>query len=72
MRHSPSIIPADRLGRDIYLVLEFRSGAAWRETDESGTDFATLIDYLLSGQYEHPLHVVAFATKSAHSSQVPP
>ena len=30
---SPSIIPNDRLDRDIYLVLEdFRSGSAWRET----------------------------------------
>ena len=61
MRHSTSVTPADRLNREIYLVLEnFRSGAAWRETDETATDFPTLIDYLLSGQYEHPLHVVAF------------
>ena len=61
MRHSPSIIPTDRLDRDIYLVLEdFRSGAAWRETDENATDFPTLIDYLLTGQYDNPLRVVAF------------
>jgi hypothetical protein len=61
MRQSPSIIPTDRLDRGIYLVLEdFRSGAAWRETDETAADFPTLIDYLLTGQYEHPLRVVAF------------
>jgi hypothetical protein len=49
------------IGSDIYLVLEnFRSGAAWRETDETDTDFPTLINYLLSDQYEHPLRVVAF------------
>jgi hypothetical protein len=61
MRQSPSIVPADRLDRDIYLVLEdFRNGAAWRETDESGTDFRTLINDLLSGQYDQPLRVVAF------------
>ena len=61
MRHSPSIIPTDRLDRDMYLVLEdFCSGAAWRETDETATDFPTLIDYLLTGQYDQPLRVVAF------------
>src|SRR5689334_179781 len=59
---SPSIIPrADRLDRDIYLVLEeFRSGAAWRETDEADVDFDTIILDLLTGQYEQPLRVVAF------------
>jgi hypothetical protein len=61
MRPSPSIIPSDRLDRDIYLVLEeFSSGAAWRETDEDGTDYATIIDDLLTGQYDTPLRVVAF------------
>jgi hypothetical protein len=33
-RSSPSIVPADRLDRDIYLVLEdfgARAGCAWRE-----------------------------------------
>ena len=58
---SPSIIPNDRLDRDIYLVLEdFRAGAAWRETDEDGTDASTVVADLLTGQYEQPLRVVAF------------
>src|SRR6476620_6500943 len=61
MRHSPSISPADRLDRDMYLVLEdFSSGAAWRETDEDRTDYRILISDLLTGQYDHPLRVVAF------------
>jgi hypothetical protein len=61
MRQSPSIIPADRLDRDIYLVLEdFSSGSAWRETDEDRTDYRTLISDLLTGQYDLPLRVVAF------------
>ncbi|SHH05275.1 hypothetical protein [Bradyrhizobium erythrophlei] len=56
----PSIIPNDRLDKDFYLVLEdFRSGAAFRETDE-GIDYSTLITDLLTGQYEQPLRVVAF------------
>ena len=61
MRHSPSISPADRLDRDMHLVLEdFSSGAAWRETDEDRTDYPTLISDLLTGQHDHPLRVVAF------------
>ena len=61
MRQSPSIIPTDRLDRDIYLVLEeFSSGAAWRETDEGETDISAVIEDLLTGQYEQPLRVVAF------------
>ena len=54
MRHSPSISPADRLDRDMYLVLEdFSNGAAWRETDEDRTDYRALISDLLTGQYDH-------------------
>lgn len=61
MSQFPSIVPAHRLDRDIYLVLEdFRNGAAWRETDEDGCDFRTVIEDLLSGQCDHPLRVVAF------------
>jgi hypothetical protein len=57
---SPSIIPSDRLDRDFYIVLEdFKSGAAFRETDE-GIDFHTLIDDLLRGEYDQVLRVVAF------------
>jgi hypothetical protein len=57
----PSIVPrADRLDRDIYLVLEdFRDGAAWRETDESDVDYDTLIADLLTGQFKAPLRVLA-------------
>jgi len=58
---SPSIIPrADRLDRDIYLVLEdFTDGPDWRETDESDVDQNTLIADLLTSQYEAPLRVLA-------------
>jgi hypothetical protein len=61
MRTAPSIVPTDRLDRPIYLVLEeFRSGPAWRETDEGETDYGTVIGDLLAGQYDQPLRVVAF------------
>jgi hypothetical protein len=57
---SPSIIPNDRLDKDFYFVLEdYRSGAAFRETDER-IDYPTLISDLITGQYDQVLRVVAF------------
>ncbi|MGY4502085.1 hypothetical protein ACVWYH_006042 [Bradyrhizobium sp. GM24.11] len=63
MRFSPSIVPADRLDRDVYLVLEdfgVRAGCAWRETDEQDADRETVIRDLISGQYAYPVRIVAF------------
>ncbi|QHP70007.1 hypothetical protein EI171_23550 [Bradyrhizobium sp. LCT2] len=63
MRTSPPIVPADRLDRDIYLVLEdfgVRAGCAWRETDETDTDLETVLRDLLSGQYAYPVRIVCF------------
>ena len=63
MRSSPSIVAADRLDRDIYLVLEdfgARTGCAWRETDEADTDLETILGHLLSGQYAYPVRIVCF------------
>lgn len=56
-------MPADRLDRDIYLVLEdfgARAGCAWRETDEADTDLETVLRGLLSGQYLYPVRIVCF------------
>ncbi|MET4037856.1 hypothetical protein ABIB94_009383 [Bradyrhizobium sp. JR7.2] len=63
MRSSPSIVPADLLDRDIYLVLEdfgARAGCAWRETDEADTDLEGVLQNLLSGQYAYPVRIVSF------------
>ncbi|TGN89437.1 hypothetical protein EOW77_0003690 [Bradyrhizobium yuanmingense] len=63
MRSSPSIVPADRLDRDIYLVFEdfgARAGCAWRETDEADTDLETVLQDIISGQYAYPLRIVCF------------
>jgi hypothetical protein len=73
MRQSPSIIPTDRLDRDIYLVLEdFHDGAVWVETGEDQTDLSTVIEDLLTGQYDRLLRVVVFnaAERSAHDATV--
>jgi len=63
MRSSPSIVPTDRLDRDIYLVLEdfgARAGCAWREADETETDLETVVRQILSGEYSYPVRIVAF------------
>ncbi|MBR0914413.1 hypothetical protein AB7008_36990 [Bradyrhizobium sp. 521_C7_N1_3] len=63
MHSSPSIVPADRLDRDIYLVLEdfgARAGCAWHETDEADTDLETILQNLVSGQYAYPVRIVSF------------
>jgi hypothetical protein len=57
---APSNVPNDRLDRNFYLVLEeFKSGAAFRETDE-GITYISLIDALLTGQYGQVQRIVAF------------
>ncbi len=37
-------------------------GRAYIETDEANADEATIIENILSGQYSHPVRVVAFKT----------
>ena len=62
MFHSPSIVPEET---DVYLVLDDfgnRLGRICSETDEADTDRATLISYLLQGQYANPARIVVFNT----------
>src|SRR5215472_4300753 len=51
-------------GGTVYLVLEDfgELGRAYRETDAAQADPKTVVADLLSGQYRHPLRVVAFNT----------
>jgi hypothetical protein len=60
MRESPSIIPG--IDRDVYLVLDDfgRIGWAWRETDVEDTDYETVINDLLEGQFANPVRVIGF------------
>jgi hypothetical protein len=72
MRESPSIIPWGDLDRTVYFVLnDFgKCGWAWPETDVAHTDRATLIRYLLEGQYSSPVRVVSFNTAEGWSRDV--
>jgi hypothetical protein len=45
-------------------------GRAYVETDEAEADEATIVENILSGQYSHPLRVVAFNTAEGWSRDV--
>ena len=68
---TPSIIPADN-DQTVYLVAEDfgKLGRAWREADYEATDLETVIQDLLSGQYNNPIRVVAFNTAERWSEDV--
>ena len=68
---TPSIIPSDN-DQTVYLVAEDfgKLGRAWREADYEATDLETVIQDLLSGQYDDPIRVVAFNTEERWSEDV--
>ena len=45
-------------------------GRAFVETDEAQADEATIVENILSGEYSHPLRVVAFNTAEGWASDV--
>jgi hypothetical protein len=57
----------------VYLVAEDfgQLGRAWREADYEQTDLETVIQDLLSGQYNNPIRVVAFNTEERWSRTFP-
>jgi hypothetical protein len=62
---TPSIAPGGD-EQTVYLVAEDlgKLGRAWREADHEATDWETVLQDLMSGQYNNPIRVVAFNTKS--------
>ena len=68
---TPSIIPNDN-DQTVYLVAEDfgKLGRAWREAEYEATDLETVIQDLLSGQYNNPFRVVALNTAECWSDDV--
>ena len=68
---TPSIVPTNS-DETVYLVAaDFgRLGRAWPEADYEATDLETVIQALLSGQYNNPIRVVAFNTEERWSEDV--
>jgi hypothetical protein len=67
MPRAPSIVPDDN--QAVYLVLDDfgRIGSAWRETNVEETDFETIINDLLEGQFCNPVRIVSFNTAEGWS-----
>ena len=61
---TPSIVPKDVGGQNVYLVVDDfgRNGCIYREADVEAVDLETVIKDLISGQFNDPVRVVAFAT----------
>ena len=59
--------------QDVYLVLDDFGGwfgQAWPETAVEDTNFDTVIEALLDGQYSKPVHIIAFNTTGGWSRDV--
>jgi hypothetical protein len=53
----------------VHIVLDDfgKAGRVYRETDEQGASLDSVVDDLLTGQFNNPLRVVAFNTSEAWS-----
>jgi hypothetical protein len=69
-RSAPSLVPSYDV--NVYIVLDDfgKIGRAYRETDEAETDLENVIEYMMEGQYSHPMRVVGFNTSEGWSKDV--
>ena len=68
---TPSIVPNGN-DQTVYLVADDfgKHGRAWVETDMETADLETVIQDLLTGQYNNPIRVIAFNTAERWSEDV--
>jgi hypothetical protein len=67
---TPSIVPNEH-DQTVYLVADdFKVGRVWREAEYDDTDLETVIQDLLTGQYNNPSRIVAFNTAEKWSQDV--
>ena len=55
--HSTNLAPDSQFDVTVHIVLDDfgNSGRAYRETAEEAADFDTVVDDLLTGQFNHPI-----------------
>ena len=67
-------IPLAPYGTDVIVHIVLNDfgplGSAYVETDEADADEATIIENILSGEYSHPLRVIAFNTAEGWARDV--
>jgi hypothetical protein len=56
----------------VHIVLDDfgKSGRVYRETDEQDAQFGTVVDDLMTGQFNNPVRVIAFNTAEGWSRDV--
>jgi hypothetical protein len=69
-QRAPSLVP--QCDVTVHIVLDDfgNVGRAYRETDEEDTTIASVIDDLLTGQFNNPVRVIAFNTAEGWSRDV--
>lgn len=67
---SPGIVPYGADETAYVVVDRFYSGKVYRETETENADLETVLNDLLSGQYNCPVRVVAFNTLEHWSNDV--
>jgi hypothetical protein len=74
MRNQTPLVPGQpAFDVTVYIVLNYfgsRLGHAYCETGDDEADESTAIENILSGQYSHPLRVVAFNTAEGWARDV--
>jgi hypothetical protein len=67
---TPSLVPENDV--TVHLVLDsFDNGVfVYREADEDQADLATVVDEILSGQYNEPYRIIAFNVAKGWSRDV--
>ena len=70
--HSTNLAPEPPSDVTVHIVLDDfgHSGRAYRETAEEAADFNTVVDDLISGQFNHPIRVIAFNISEGWSRDV--
>jgi hypothetical protein len=67
---TPGIVPSGA-DQTAYLVIDrFRGDTVYRETEVERADLETIITDLMSGQFNHPVRIVAFNTLEHWSEDV--
>jgi hypothetical protein len=74
MRNQTPLVPGQpAFDITVYIVLNYygsRLGRAYAETGDDEADEKTTIENILSGQYSHPIRVVAFNTAEGWARDV--
>jgi hypothetical protein len=72
MRNQTPLVPREPFDVTVHIVLnDFGPlGRAYVAADETDADEATIVENILSGQYSHPVRVIAFNTAEGWARDV--